>query len=605
MKTEKLIRIVLLVILVTTICTHASLAPATTYYVRTDGGTSTQCTGTTDAAYPGSGNAQPCAFSHPAWALGAQGSNGSMSAGDTLIIGPGQYMVGYGMPNNPSGSSSWTYESVMKSPPPGTSSFNKTKIYGKGYETSCKGAKAQLWGTERAWQVLTIGANTDVQCLEITDHSACIENGPVDGTIDGFPTRCVRETYPHGPWAAIGLKINQGASNVILKNVDIHGMAARGVFADRVGDISLSNVSIIGNGFVGWDSDGPSADDSYTGTITLASSKVEWNGCGERYPLSTNNLSASIDKHHCWSQDQGGYGDGIGLGDGNPGNWTFLDSSVSWNTSDGVDLLHGNGTGTVKFFRSKAEGNAGQQIKTNAANTYIENSIVIGNCGFFAGQAFTSTKNNAGTSTGFNNCRAGGDTIVFANSIGGQKMHITNSTILSNGNVAIMSGGSNCTADTMLNVYNSIIYGGTEFNDGSDLSAFYYAAGAGGNGDGTCGSLPIIEDFNVVYNTKDNNAFCSGTNSKCGQNPLLSGIIKQGPTSYYNNTDYADQLYLQIASPAYNAADESIPLNGSANDYNDFARGISWDIGAFQFGSVNNKGSAPLPPLNLKIISTN
>jgi hypothetical protein len=36
---------------------------ATTYFVRTDGGTSVQCTGTTDAAYPGSGTGQPCAFS--------------------------------------------------------------------------------------------------------------------------------------------------------------------------------------------------------------------------------------------------------------------------------------------------------------------------------------------------------------------------------------------------------------------------------------------------------------------------------------------------------------------------------------------------------------
>jgi hypothetical protein len=266
MKTRGLCQIFLPVLALLTIIASTSIASAAIYYIRTDGGTSAQCTGTTDAAYPGSGNGQACAFSHPAWALGAQGSNGVM------------YMIGYGMPNNPSGSSSWTWDSVLKVPPAGASSANKTKIYGKGYETGCTGTKAQLWGTERAYQVLTIGGNTDVQCIEITDHSACIENGPVDGTIDGFPTRCVRDTYPHGPWAATGLNVTQAASNVTLKNVDIHGMAARGVFADRVGDMNLTNVRIIGNGFVGWDSDGPSADDSYTGTITLAGSKIEWSG---------------------------------------------------------------------------------------------------------------------------------------------------------------------------------------------------------------------------------------------------------------------------------------------------------------------------------------
>ena len=602
MKTRGLCRIFLPGLALLTLIASASAASAATFYIRTDGGTSSQCTGTTDAAYPGSGNGQACAFSHPAWALGAQGSNGVMSAGDTLIISPGQYMVGYGMPNNPSGSSSWTYESVLKAPPAGTSSLNKTKIYGKGYDTGCTGTKAQLWGTERAYQVLTIGGNTDVQCIEITDHSACIENGPVDGTVDGFPTRCNRDTYPHGPWAPIGLNVTQAASNVNLKNVDIHGMAARGVFADRVGDMNLTNVRIIGNGFVGWDSDGASADDSYTGTITLAGSKIEWNGCGERYPLTTADLSASTDKHHCWSQSQGGYGDGIGLGDGRPGNWTFTDSSVSWNTSDGVDLLHGNGTGSVKFLRSKAEGNAGQQLKSNAATSYIENSIIIGNCGFFAGQPFTSTKNNSGASTGFDNCRAAGDTIVFANSTGGQKMYISNSTITSNGNVVIISSGSNCNADTKLYVYNSIIYGGTEYNDGSDLSAFYYAAGAGGNGDGACGSLPITENYNIVYNTKDNNAFCSGPNSKCGQNPLFSGAIKQGPATYHTGTDYAAQLYLQSGSPAREAANATITLIGTSNDYNAYARGVSWDIGAYEFGSVDNKASIPLAPGNLKIL---
>ena len=38
----------------------ASLACAATYYVRTDGGSATQCNGLADAPYPGSGTGQNC-----------------------------------------------------------------------------------------------------------------------------------------------------------------------------------------------------------------------------------------------------------------------------------------------------------------------------------------------------------------------------------------------------------------------------------------------------------------------------------------------------------------------------------------------------------------
>jgi hypothetical protein len=37
---------------------------ATTYYVRTDGGTNVQCTGTANAAYSGSGTGKACAWNN-------------------------------------------------------------------------------------------------------------------------------------------------------------------------------------------------------------------------------------------------------------------------------------------------------------------------------------------------------------------------------------------------------------------------------------------------------------------------------------------------------------------------------------------------------------
>lgn len=46
-----------------------SFAVSATYYVRPDGGTYDQCTGLVDAAYAGVGTNQPCAWSHPFWAI--------------------------------------------------------------------------------------------------------------------------------------------------------------------------------------------------------------------------------------------------------------------------------------------------------------------------------------------------------------------------------------------------------------------------------------------------------------------------------------------------------------------------------------------------------
>ena len=49
----------------------ASETRSYTYYVRTDGGTASQCDGLADAAYPGSGNGHACAWSSPMIALPA------------------------------------------------------------------------------------------------------------------------------------------------------------------------------------------------------------------------------------------------------------------------------------------------------------------------------------------------------------------------------------------------------------------------------------------------------------------------------------------------------------------------------------------------------
>src|SRR5215831_15204560 len=65
----------------------------TTWYVRNDGGTTAQCDGKSNVAYPGSGTAQPCAFSNLQDALNAAGFGDTIKlhAGDTFTTTNGLF----------------------------------------------------------------------------------------------------------------------------------------------------------------------------------------------------------------------------------------------------------------------------------------------------------------------------------------------------------------------------------------------------------------------------------------------------------------------------------------------------------------------------------
>lgn len=663
---------------------------ATTYYVRNDGGsygsTSTTCNGQYDVKYT-AGAGPNCAFNHPSQLLGVFGGTNHMASGDTLIIdnidenagsGQAKYVVGITMPVHSSGScvDGSDYNCVMGKIPAGTVG-NPTRVLGKGYENCSSTAttsKAQLWGQGRIFYVLGgAGDNIDIQCLEITDHSGCIENGPSAGTLaNGDPVKCNRTgTYAtDGDWAATGIDFSNslGNNNITITNVDVHGLAARAIYARRMNDLTITNTNFIANGFVGFDSDmdqgcttsgypftapaactahnnsngttdcvtvggGSNAQscasctadvanscywrrDDYTGNVVLDNTHIRFSGCGEVYPRTSWDFTSTTDLHHCWSQSQGGFGDGIGLGDGPSGNWTIKNGSdISWNVSDGVDLLHGS-TGTLIFERSRAEGNAGQQFKSSVATAYIENAIIDGNCGFFNGQAFTSTKDNSGSSVSFDSCRANGDTITFSAGAG-KKLYINNSTILSNGDSAIISSSGGCDGSTLLQVRNSIFLIGRQWGDdtafngagGNDTTGLYYASGSDGAGSGTCGTLNIDEDYNIIYGAKATTSQCgagprsaSGTHSICNQNPNFVTSFSMGPTTYQTTPNAITNFYINSGSPAVNFGLTSITtLQDGSNDYNNFARGAQWDSGAFEYGTVVSGTTTGSTAYNIKL----
>lgn len=558
----------------------ATSSQAATYYVRTDGGSATQCTGLVDAPYPGTGTGKPCAFSHPFWAIAPIGNNPTkMVGGDTLVIDGAQgsqYMIGYGAPNTADTSkchSTYPWDCYMRAIPSGPSPTQPTRILGKGWDTGCS-APPQLWGNERVKQVFNLAGsnNVEIQCLEVTDHSDCQDMGP---------KACNRSSFPYGPYSNVALFASD-SSNVFIKNVNIHGMAYKGIYAGRLKDWTLEDSQIVANSFVGWDGDIGANVSSNSGTMMFNRVKILYNGCGETL----------TDKKpfNCYSQDQGGYGDGLGT-HFTAGNWIFNNSDISHNTSDGLDLLYHNGNGSITIKRSRFEGNAGNQVKT-AANTVIENSIMVGNCAYFKGKPFTW--NNAT----FNNCRAGGNTVAVSFKPG-MVASIYNSTLTSNGDVLIQTAGASCVGTEKIISRNNIYLGGTEYLDGSDKSAIFYNAGATGNGDGACGLIKFDDDYSTIWQTKYIATDCSNKPHSVCQDPKFVEPL----VTYYNGDNY--NVNLQTVSPAVNKGTQLTGM--SSLDYNEFNRDTVWDMGALEFGSVaGTPGTEPLPaPSPLPVCGNN
>lgn len=453
------------------------LAYADTYYIRTDGGTAAQCTGKSDTSYPGFGVNQPCAFNHPFWAISPIGNNPTkMVGGDTLIIGPGEYMMGYGAPNTADTSKchpGWPWDCFMRSIPSGPSPANPTRILGKGWDAGCVSAP-KLWGTERTAMILNLNGsnNVAVHCLEVTDKSECQQHGI---------EKCNRDTFPYGRWAVNGISASD-SENVLLKNINIHGLAYRGIHAGRLKDWTIEDVDIVANSFVGWDGDIGALNSSNSGTLTFKNVNILYNGCGERLTGTP---------HSCYSQSQGGYGDGLGTHQ-TGGDWIFEDTDISFNTSDGLDLLYHNGQGSVTILRSRFAGNAGNQVKV-ATSALIEDSIIRGDCDYFLGKAFTSSKNNSGGSQSFDHCRASGDTAAFAFS-SGRKVEIKNTPFSLIKNIGIISSGDGCNGSEVLRTENvTFDLSQNRFHSPSQKAVKYYATGNNGNGAGSCGTLKLTE----------------------------------------------------------------------------------------------------------------
>ncbi len=502
---------------------QATKLPAfgTVYYVRMDGGSPEQCTGLSDAPYPGTGTGQACAWDHPFRAL-PPGAAPRLSGGDTLIVGAGSYQMGFGAPGAENCDQTASYDCLMPPIPSGPAPEHPTRILGAGWDSGCDNPP-ELWGSGRPWFLvnLTDSSNVEAACFEITDHSPCVES-------HSGKLACQRDTPPYGDWAGYGLYAEDSTS-VHLQNLNIHGLAAGGVHAGRLTDWTVENVRIAGNGSVGWDGDlWDDNGDSNSGTLIFRHWVVEWNGCGETYPGG--------EPTGCWGQEAGGYGDGVGTGE-TGGNWIIEDSAFLHNTSDGLDLLYHTRGGSVTIDRVRAEGNAGNQIKVTGLKS-LTNSVLVGNCAFFEKQPFTHWTDQ---------CRALGNTleVVFT---GGEQVSIVNSSFYGQGDGLVAAGpheGFQCSGTETVTVRNSIFVGDADYFDPSDTTFLFYQEG--------CPNLKFNSDYNIIQKVKDFGCGVAGDYAISGAHDLCGDPLLKGP---FSGLEYG--MLPGPGSPAIDAGDSSL-----------------------------------------------
>lgn len=424
---------------------------AATYYVRGDGGSAAECTGGSNSPYPGSGTNRECAWEHPFIAL-PPGGTPRINGGDTLLIGGGSYRMGYGAPGDDNCGQSYSWDCAMPAIPSGPSASQKTRILGAGHANGCSNPP-ELWGTERSKSIIDLegSSNVELACLELTDHDSCIEfhchNGQCDGEIDA----CNRGSPPFGDWAGTGI-VASDAENVVLRDINVHGMANRGIHAGGLADWTMERVKIVANGWAGWDGD-IGGGSSNSGTIRFIDSEIAWNGCGERWPGG--------EKFGCWAQGGGGYGDGLGTAE-TAGHWIFERSSVHHNTSDGIDLLYLREGGQVTVRRTLVDSNASNQVKVSRS-ALIQNSLIVGNCGYFIDED---------NMRGSDHCRALGDTVSVGLSDNSQT-DLINNTIIGQGNCVISGGGG--TSDSQIRFINNLVIATPYWHDPSQQSCLYYS----------------------------------------------------------------------------------------------------------------------------------
>jgi hypothetical protein len=567
-------------------------ASATTWFVRTDGGTATQCTGLVNAPYPGSGSAQACAVNHPFWLLDQGTFAWLISTGDTVQfedIGP--YYIGLTL--NGLGQD-WPFchgqnSACIMAPLPAGSSL---KGFGAG---SCHNSThtalvnpTQFIALNNVFSMINIqgSVGVDVECFDLSQPDMCTSSGTsipdtlhCHNGVNNYPIHALVLSYLTG----------DGPSDSTVRDLQIHGLANEAVTGGKMNlhgvtnTMTFSDIYMYGNANTGWNGDagGCTTTCESTGTINLSYINALWSGCMEIKPnggtIGGNGVTTCVD------QGTGGNGDNIVM-IATGGTWNWNHVITKWGMQDGLDGLHMGDDITsgviVNISDLDSEGNEGQQLKVGGTVS-ATNSRLITNCERSQFPFAPNPSNYAQYAT--LPCRDFAGVTLSVSP--GHSISLTNSTIVGNGNPEIdidcynqITSGS-CPDNTFSVVLkNDLLLGypdpitttvpgglfwGSEISDpflqaGSAITNILWApntmrASSGGGPSTGCPQDPATETATV----------CS--------DPLLIGELSPGAPEYDNFN-----INLLSSSAAIGAGVN----NGVTPDFNGNARVAPYTIGA-------------------------
>lgn len=625
-------------------------ASATTYYVRHNGGTlydatnnpSGTCNGKGSGAPVGTTPNQTCAVGELQylWDNGVYRttSRGStdwvIAAGDIVDIGGCANADGVtsntfchiGWRNNSNdydgptarrwGVAGGSQISGIPPPPSGTSGAH-TVIRGSNYAACSANGRADHtkmatiiggFGVQDIFD-LTKAQYVDVECIEVTDHSACMRNSATG-------SNC-HNSVPWDDYAEIGVGVNfdgtNGTGNVLLQDMFIHGLK-EGVQGPLGSGITTGErVDIWRNYYTGWDFDvPPHQNTSASATFRFYDSSINYTGCNEEYPIVD-----AVPITSCFDQSHGaGNGDGIASLENDVFSIDIQRSIFRRNVQEGVDLLHNDGNHmtnqTVNVSDSVMEGNMGQALKIGQAfqSVRIANNLIMSN-GYRMGSPI------AGAPSGFNAnltdfCRAGPGNVRTV----GNEETVTDygNTYINSCSVGMVIGCSNTqivqspTAATgtcpnsVVSFKDDIIIGYRDNTDDANAGKTFFYLGTGapyysGNPVGT-----FTRDHNIYdrpswqYPTYANTNFGIGTTETATNEIAASAasVLNAQPTGYDSTWSPSEldgiDISLGSASPAKWVG---IALSGNTADFTGASYHAPPSMGAMEYGSAATSDSYP------------
>jgi hypothetical protein len=194
---------------------------------------------------------------------------------------------------------------------------------------------------------------------------------------------CNKST-PLDDYASNGIEINQNSTNILLQDLNIHGLTQQAIHGPYGASVVLNRVRMAFNGFAGWGfDDGQATPNGLNALLTATDVLVEWNGCNEEYPIVHTIPAAS-----CYDTNSAGFGEGFSAQGSGSGGQTTQGSLICerctfrYNTKDGFGMNHVL-YNILSITDSASYGNMGQQWKWSSydnSKVTFTNNLAVANC---------------------------------------------------------------------------------------------------------------------------------------------------------------------------------------------------------------------------------